>query len=145
MTKRGTHLNSLYFIRTQFAVLILNLAFFKHSSPVKILSALAHENSFQDGDLIFMLIFKNVCKPTALISKFSCLSALRRETASGCDEALLPMGSQPGLEIQHVSQDGGVWGHDTTYIMWGCRTGRGVYTNHRLLGPIRTPRISLQG
>lgn len=92
-----------------------------------------------------MLIFKNVCKPTALVSKLPCLSALHRETASGCDEALLPMGSQPGLEIQHVSQDGRVWGHDTTLYSVGLQDRLECIYRPQTFGPIHTPRISLQG
>lgn len=69
---------------------------------MKVLSAFPHKNSFRDSDLIFMVIFQNVCEPAALVSESQSLSALHRETVSGRGEAQLPMGSQPGLETEHI-------------------------------------------
>lgn len=68
-----------------------------------------------------MVLFENVCKPTALVSEWLSRNALHRETVSGRDEAVLPMRSQPGLETEHTSQDGGVWGQDTTPISVGLQ------------------------
>lgn len=73
-----------------------------------------------------MVLFENVCKPTALVSECLSPNALRRETVSGRDEAVLPMRSQLGLETEHTSQDGGVWGQDTTPISVGLQDKPGV-------------------
>lgn len=68
---------------------------------MKVLSAFPHKNYFP-SDLIFVVIYPNICKPTAWVSEFPSLSALRREIGSGCDEVLLPMRSQPCLETEHM-------------------------------------------
>lgn len=116
--ERRGHLHTVY-ILLEYSLWFLtqNLTFFKHSSPVKVLSPSPHKNSFQDIDLIFMVLFKNVCKPTMLVSEWPSLSSLHTETVSGCDEALLPMRSQPGLETEHMS---GWWGLGTGHHPCQC-------------------------
>lgn len=74
-----------------------------------------------------MVLFENVCKPTALISEWPSLSSLHRETVSGRDEALLPMRSQRGLETEHTGVRLVGFGDRTPPLsMWDCRTGLGV-------------------
>ena len=104
-------------------------------------------DSFQDSDLIFTLFFKTIFKSTALVSELPSLSALRRESVSGRDEALLPTGSQPGLETEHMRLR--MWGlgmghHPISVGLWD-RPGGGGSTDYRFPGPIQTPGISLQG
>lgn len=52
-----------------------------------------------------------------LVSEWPSLSSLHTETVSGCDEALLPMRSQPGLETKHMS---GWWGLGTGHHPYQC-------------------------
>lgn len=87
-------------------------------------------HSFQNSDLIFTLFFKTIYKSTALVSELPSPSALRRETVSGRDEALLPTGFQPGLETEHTRLR--MWGlgmghHPISVGLWDRPGGVGGY------------------
>lgn len=79
--------------------------------------------------IIFMVIFKNICcKSTTLVSELPSPSALHREIIFGCDEALLPMRSQPGLETEHTCHRL-VWGSGTGHHSECGAAGGGGVTN----------------
>lgn len=141
MLRRGApHTGTVYSLLEQFVVPDPEFNILQTLKSGESFISFPHKNSFQDSNSVFTVVFENVCKPTALVSECLSPNALRRETVSGRAEAVLPMRSQPGLETEHTSQDGGVWGQDTTPISVGLQDkpgGEGGVQNAGLQAPSR--------